>query len=137
MFYGKAQTVLVAMGMVGFVITLAVGNVAFSSKEPSLFIQLMMPLSIFLTGSVLYNVRCRLPLLYGCVEVVVGVTIAWYLANVAVGKVSKEGLTVFAAMTALYVIVRGYDNVYRSLKSATAIRGWNRVFSDQDTERKL
>jgi hypothetical protein len=59
------------------------------------------------TGSVLYNVRYRLPFLYGCVEILVGISIAWYLANVAIGQVSKEGATVFAAMTALYVIVRG------------------------------
>jgi|SRR5215831_11244582 len=137
MLYGQTQTVLTAVGMIGFVVALALGNVAISSKEPSLTIQLLMVLCIFFTGALLYNVRCRLPFLYGLIEIVVGISIAWYLANVAIGRLSKEGMTVFAAVTALYVIVRGFDNLYRSLKATKFIAAWNRIFFDQDTEKKL
>ena len=40
-------------------------------------------------------------------------------------------------LTALYIIVRGYDNIYRSLRKPAVITRWNRVFFDQDTDQKL
>jgi hypothetical protein len=94
-------------------------------------------LFICTAGTALYRVRCLMPLLYGVSEIVAGMAIAWCLLKISLGNLPNSVAAVLATMGALYVIVRGYDNVYRSLRSPDVILFWNRYFFCKDTDEKL
>lgn len=95
-------------------------------------------LGVFALGTFLYGFRCRRPNLYGIVEILVGVSLATYILDQLRGHDSPAASGFFTAVGALYVIVRGYDNIYRSMRSeAQFTRHWNRVFFNQNTPGKL
>ncbi len=91
-------------------------------------LQVLLILFILGAGTFMYVLRCMIPRVYGLIEIAIGIGIALYIQNIAVGLTSPKGNTAFAILAALYVIVRGYDNVYRSLRSPIAIQRWNDWF---------
>ena len=99
--------------------------------------QLGIGLFVVAGGTYLYKLRQLLPGVYGFAEVLIGLAVALYVLNLAAGMVSNKGNAAIAIVGALYIIVRGYDNLYRSLKTPRMIQGWNRVFFDRDTDVKL
>lgn len=89
-------------------------------------------------GLILYSIRCQLPWIYGVLELFVGIVIAAYAVAMVAGVVRPEGNIFFAVVGALYVIVRGLDNLYRGIEAGTEDkRAWNRHFFRQDTDAKL
>jgi hypothetical protein len=101
-------------------------------------IELSFSAVVFAGGTVLYAFRCRTPGLYGALEVAAGVFIATFVVNVLLGNVGNVAAGFFTIVGALYIIVRGYDNVYKSMQAGTdQIRRWNRWFFGKDSEAKL
>jgi predicted lipid-binding transport protein (Tim44 family) len=100
-------------------------------------LQLALGLATFVLGTALYLFRCRRASWYGTLEIVVGVGAAAYVANQILGQASGSGGTIFAEAAALYVIVRGYDNIYKSLKGEKRRLWWNRFFFGQESAEKL
>jgi hypothetical protein len=95
--------------------------------------------AIVIIGLYLYRFRSRRPSWYGVVEIAVG----WFIAlqiidQMRVGTTAPTMNGFFTAAGALYVIVRGCDNVYRGMSAGTvATRRWNQWFFGVDTDRKL
>lgn len=89
-------------------------------------------------GYFFYGLRCRDPWSYGILEVLVGIIIAMYSVALLTGGGNSYAGVVFAALGAIYIIVRGLDNMYRSIKEGTEDkRAWNRNFFLKDTDTKL
>jgi hypothetical protein len=97
---------------------------------------LLLGVAIVVSAVMLYKVRCVRPAFYGAIELGIGVYTAGFAAGNLLGVFSHTTLNLFAVAAAIYVFVRGLDNLYRSL-SADARWKWNRVFYDQDTDKKL
>jgi hypothetical protein len=82
---------------------------------------------LWLIGIFLYWVRSRYRLVYGIAETLFGVILSYVaLPNDEDGSPVKW-LSFFAA---LYVMVRGLDNVGKSLRKDTVVRVWTWVFGD-------
>lgn len=97
------------------------------------------------TGLVFYFMRCREPLVYGLVEVVVGMAIVVVTFFPQTPQITWLNPTWGASLPKLigfsagvYVMVRGLDNIERGLGdfSPTVRRTWRRVFYGEasDTE---
>lgn len=100
--------------------------------------QAIFAISLLLAGLVLYAFRCQSPFWYGRLEVLVGLLIGTYVVNAMLGLWPSEAAAVFTTIGALYIIVRGCDNIYKSKKAGTAdIKWWNQVFFFTDTDAKL
>lgn len=83
---------------------------------------------LWLTGLFLYFVRSRLRLYYGVAETFFGVALSY----MAFPKDTPEYTLVrwLSFFAALYVMVRGLDNIGKSLRNDTAIRVWAWIFGD-------
>jgi hypothetical protein len=98
--------------------------------------------ALFVIGTVLYAWRCRYLGAYGFTEIAVGLCTGVVIAN-SFNDVPRSDappnrlVTLFAILAALYVIVRGYDSMYKSLKSERAITFWNRRFFKKDSAVRL
>jgi hypothetical protein len=82
----------------------------------------------WLIGVGLYLIRSRYRLFYGVAETLFGVILSY----MAFPKVDPEStltrwLSFFAA---LYVMVRGLDNIGKSLKNPASVRVWTWIFGD-------
>jgi hypothetical protein len=87
-------------------------------------------------GAMFYTMRCRLQRAYGLLEIMVGTATAAYVAT----EFDQTQLTfnnIFALLAALYVIVRGFDNIYRSIPEGPKIKSWNQLFFGRASESKL
>lgn len=77
---------------------------------------------------------------YGFLEIGVGLALGCVVVNQIIGTryeiaVANAYLTVAGAV---YVIVRGYDNIYCSLTAGTgAVRVWNKHFFGRSVETRL
>jgi hypothetical protein len=77
-------------------------------------------------------------MLYGLVEIALGILFAGYVVNHVLGYALKEANSYFTIAGALYIIVRGYDNVYRSLKwRSPLLKVMNRLFYGRTVYRRL
>jgi hypothetical protein len=82
---------------------------------------------LWLIGVFLYWVRSRYRLVYGIAETLFGVILSYMaLPNDEHGSPVKW-LSFFAA---LYVMVRGLDNIGKSLRNDSVVRVWTWVFGD-------
>jgi hypothetical protein len=91
----------------------------------------------FSLGIFLYAFRCRFLNTYGFFEVLIGCLGAVFLISLAHGQIRSGDLNFwFAVLGTFYIMVRGYDNIYKSL-SSTDRQSWNRTFFGKDTEEKL
>jgi hypothetical protein len=78
-----------------------------------------------MAGITLYALRCRKQMMYGVLECFVGIATAGYFVN----NLEPNVLTPwFSLLASLYIIVRGADNIQKSLKGTTAEMKWNRLF---------
>ena len=94
----------------------------------------------FASGLVLYALRCSWPHVYGVIEIVVGAYIATFLVNLLLIEPAEptNDAIFFTVVGALYIIVRGLDNLYRALEPATApMRQWNKWFFGKASEQRL
>jgi hypothetical protein len=95
-------------------------------------------LVVMIAGSALYVLRCRKPGLYGIAEICVGAYIAVEFALLHLGIMQELPNVAFSVLAALYIMVRGYDNIYRSFSASTLeIEFWNRIFFGKATDAKL
>jgi hypothetical protein len=88
-------------------------------------------------GELLFMARCRHPVTYGRLEQLVALASALFAATQLFGYDPKNNIVIvvlFAQLTALYIYVRGKDNIYRGLKEATTpdklrrkVR-WDRIY---------
>lgn len=79
---------------------------------------------ILFLGACLYWFRCRARLLYGVVEMWIGVFLAYQSV-----PVNTESIVAWLpAGVSLYVIVRGLDNIGKALHRSRHDRLWTRVF---------
>ena len=86
-------------------------------------------------GTFLYAFRCRRRKTYGFVEILVGVFGAFHVARELFGGASGGNTNIYLAICAsLYVIVRGYDNIYAALNER---KHWNRIFYGSTEVSKL
>jgi hypothetical protein len=76
-------------------------------------------------GVGLYVSRCRFQMAYGVLECGVGVVTAWYVAN---NLRVNDPLQWLSFLAGLYIIVRGADNIHKSLKGAPFEMHWNKFF---------
>jgi CDP-diglyceride synthetase len=89
-------------------------------------------------GSILYGVRCRRPRFYGIAEIGVGTFLTVLTLHVLIERALTNNAAIFTFLAALYVIVRGFDNIHRSIPAGTeSMRRWNQVFFGKDTDAKL
>jgi hypothetical protein len=82
----------------------------------------------------LYFLRCRKLLAYGIVECVVGTITATYFATLLA---EKSPFALISGLSALYVSVRGADNIYKSIKDNGYRVRWNELFFGRSTSEKL
>jgi hypothetical protein len=83
--------------------------------------QALLAILTLVVGSAVYAFRCRSQFLYGWVEIGVGLASAAYVANTVLHMREhperfQDAGPYFGAAAGLYVIVLGWDNVYKSLK---------------------
>jgi hypothetical protein len=64
-------------------------------------------------------------MMYGVFECLVGMVTAGYFINILN---SDDPAPVFSLLAALYIIVRGADNIHKSLKGAPSEMRWNKIF---------
>jgi len=83
---------------------------------------------LWMIGLLLYFVRSRYRLCYGVAETFFGVILSY----MAFPKDSPDYTLVkwLSFFAALYVMVRGLDNIGKSLRNDTAIRVWSWIFGD-------
>lgn len=105
--------------------------------------ELPVVIAALLVGRWLYMFRCRKPKWYGLVEILTGLFIATFIVGQINGTMVQSGASIdryaaplFTALGALYIVVRGYDNMYRSV-SGEDRRRWNLKFFGKDTDEKL
>ena len=111
---------------------------AAESEEPDLA---GVYVSSTIVGAVLfYWLRCRYPLIYGFIEIIVALVVIYitflppdtYMAlegSSAYGQFLRKAAGVIGG---IYIFVRGMDNVSRGLPSRWR-KTWNRVFPDRST----
>lgn len=122
--------------IIGIIVTNLVGLMG--EFVPIGFLQVLVATGAVIVGSGLYRLRCRKPMLYGLVEIALGILFAGYVVNHVLGYAIKEANSYFTIAGALYIIVRGYDNVYRSLKwGSPVLKLMNRLFFGRAVYRKL
>lgn len=81
--------------------------------------QLFGTIGVLATGFALFQLRCRHRATYGSLEICFATIVAW----IAVGQVESQGLAAWiAVMSAAYLVVRGFDNLFEGLKSAKQIQ---------------
>jgi hypothetical protein len=85
--------------------------------------------SMITIGVLLYAMRCRKQLMYGVTECLVGVMAAVYVAN---NLKPEDPSQWFSFLAGLYIIVRGADNIQKSLKGTKYEVLWNRIFFGKD-----
>jgi hypothetical protein len=133
---GAVVLALLLIGPVSWVISTVLG--AIGTFVPLGIIQVLFVISAFFAGSLLYRLRCRRPLIYGTVEIVLGILFAGYIENLLLGYQLREVSGYFTMAGAIYIIVRGYDNIYRSLKwGSPVLLVMNRLFFGRRVFRKL
>jgi hypothetical protein len=94
--------------------------------------------AIVVLGVLLYAFRCRWTRLYGQVEIAVGIFIAFHVVELTLGTFTNDMGGVFTALGALYIIVRGFDNIYRTFKPGDDITLiWNYFFFGRRVSEKL
>lgn len=92
---------------------------------PLVAVQSAIFLAIIIAGILLYRMRCRSQKLYGVTECLVGILMAGYYVN----HLKPEDPTqTFTLLGAMYIIVRGMDNIQKSLKGAAFETTWNKMF---------
>jgi|CXWL01.1.fsa_nt_gi hypothetical protein len=129
---------VVSLAAVGPILVLTAGYIGVSRYLSPEWAQLLVVLGILLLGTILYGVRCRYPGWYGALEMAVGFFFAAFAINQVLGKPMPNDGAIFATLAALYVIVRGYDNIYKALKvGEERTRRWNLLFFATDTTAKL
>jgi hypothetical protein len=102
------------------------------------YLQLLVAIATLVAGSLLFRVRCRYLALYGVIEIIVGILFAGFIVNHLVGNTLKDAAGFFTIAGAIYIIVRGYDNIYRSQKWGSRIlRIMNPLFFGRRVYRKL
>jgi hypothetical protein len=102
------------------------------------WIDLTAAATITLLGFLLYMFRCRHARVYGQLEIAVGIFIAFQVIELSIGTLSYNMGGIFTALGALYIIVRGCDNVYKTLKSGEdATFVWNYLFFGKKVGEKL
>lgn len=105
---------------------------------PLSVLQIAVGVSTLLVASILFRMRCRKPMLYGLVEIAVGILFAGYVVNHVLGYTLKEAGGYFTIAGAIYIIVRGYDNIYRSLKwGSPVLKFMNVAFFGRRVFRRL
>jgi hypothetical protein len=83
-------------------------------------------------GMLLYFFRCRSPYWYGLLEIFVGAFGAFYVGTQFMEATGGTGTLILAEIAALYVIVRGLDNLGRSMSGERKER-WDRfLFGKKD-----
>jgi hypothetical protein len=93
---------------------------------------------ITVLGFALYTFRCRHARVYGQLEIGVGIFIAFQVIELSIGTLSYNMGGIFTALGALYIIVRGCDNVYKTLKAdEDATFAWNYIFFGKRVGQKL
>jgi hypothetical protein len=97
-----------------------------------------MAITILYLGISLYAWRCRFVALYGLAEIALGLFIAFHVYAQITGHASQLANGAFTAAGALYIVVRGFDNIYRALRPSRRLtRAWNVLFFGKDTDGKL
>jgi hypothetical protein len=82
-----------------------------------------------LFGTLIYAFKCRWPRWYGTIEIIIGLSVATYVLDPFLSGLSSSASVYFTAVGALYVVVRGYDNIYKSMTPGSAgTQWWNRWF---------
>jgi hypothetical protein len=141
--YAHTAIRMLVMGTtVGFVVLLVYGVGPFvrllDRFVPLQFVQLIIVPTILMFGFFLYCFRCRTQRWYGSIELVTGALLSTYMVNQILGKVSPADGAYLTLAGGLYVIVRGLDNIYKSMTPETSnIRSWNKLFFGKDTDVKL
>jgi hypothetical protein len=92
-------------------------------------------LLVFVSGMGLYFFRCRWHYAYGFVEVIVGFLATIYVIGQAAGAASGRLTVGFGVAAALYVIVRGLDNMHRGM-SPKDKESWERFFFGRKVDKK-
>lgn len=101
-------------------------------------LQVLFALTTLVGGTLLYVLRCRRPITYGMLEAGIGLYITAVTVNFAFGISDTSNALAFSVLGALYIIVRGYDNIYRGMKKGSfGLRTWNDLFFGKDTYEKL
>ena len=115
----------------------AAALVALSAYVPFSWTAFSLVILIFMVGTTLYAMRCRVPKFYGVTEIVVGVLFSVYGVSKALGNTIGDPSTIFAVAGALYIMVRGYDNIYRALSPRGKTLGrWDRIFFGKGGDKK-
>lgn len=112
--------------------------VAFAAAYlPVVVLQAMFGAVTLAIGTGLYVLRCRLQEAYGVVECAIGVIAAAYVANLILYSDSVPKTEIFSEAAALYIIVRGYDNIYKSIATDDRRKTWNTWFFGKAEVGKL
>jgi hypothetical protein len=81
--------------------------------------QLLGTAGVLAIGFVLFQLRCRQRAIYGSLEICFATIVCW----IAVGQVESQGLAAWiGVMSAAYLVVRGYDNLFEGLKVVKQIQ---------------
>ena len=102
---------------------------------PIALLEIVVVVFTLLAGVAVYFFRCRRLIVYGQLEVLVGIAGAAYVVNQILGKADGNMAIVFTWAAAIYVIVRGLDNWYKGLQRHRP--QWNRLFFGKDVPDKL
>ena len=92
---------------------------------PLLAVQVLVAVVVIQIGGLLYYMRCRKQMMYGVCECFVGIVTAAYFVN---NLKTEDPTPWFSLLAALYIIVRGADNIHKSLKGTTVEMHWNEFF---------
>jgi hypothetical protein len=95
-------------------------------------VQIVVVIGTLFMGNVLYAFRCRKPSWYGGVELFFALATALFVANQIyynLQTVNPYFVALFSWSAALYVYVRGMDNIYKSFKKGSAWKPkWERTY---------
>lgn len=125
---------------IAWIIRLLVGGALGVMGEyvPLSVLQVGVGLGALLLGGALFRLRCRWPMLYGMVEIALGILFAGYVVNQILGMTLREANAYFTVAGSLYVIVRGFDNVYKTLTwGSPLLRLMNVLFFGRHVCRRL
>lgn len=88
------------------------------------------PIVIPLAGFALYWFRCKTRLHYGMVECVVGFLYSGLVVQQNLNNKSFDSVENLKIIAALYIIVRGLDNISAGLKGSLVEPRWRKFFGD-------